>query len=182
MKLPPQAKKVFTGNIFDVYQWQQEMYDGSYETFEMLSRSATVEVIAVQGDKIILSQQEQPAKPVYYSLFGGRCEKDEDYESAAKRELLEESGLSSPDWDHFKTIQPMHKIDWDIAIYIARHCTKIADQKLDAGEKIKIVPCTFEEFIDIVVDQKFSGSELALEILRMKHLNTLDAFHARLFS
>lgn len=36
MKLPPQAKKVFTGQIFDVYQWEQEMYDGSFETFEML--------------------------------------------------------------------------------------------------------------------------------------------------
>ena len=33
MKLPEQAKKVFDGEIFDVYQWDQEMYDGSTETF-----------------------------------------------------------------------------------------------------------------------------------------------------
>lgn len=182
MKLPPQAKKVFTGNIFDVYQWQQEMFDGSFETFEMLSRSATVEVVAVQDGKIVLSRQEQPAKPAYYSLFGGRCEKDEDFESSAKRELLEESGLESTDWDHFKTIQPMHKIDWDVAIFIARNCNKVADQKLDAGEKIEIISCTFEEFIEIVVNPQFSGSEFALEVLRMKHHNNLDSLRARLFS
>lgn len=36
--IPEQAGCVFHGEIFDVYQWQQEMFDGSYERFEMLRR------------------------------------------------------------------------------------------------------------------------------------------------
>ncbi len=39
MKIPPNAKRVFKGIIFDVYQWQQKMFDGSKETFEMLKRA-----------------------------------------------------------------------------------------------------------------------------------------------
>ena len=31
--VPKNAKKVFTGEIFDIYQWQQEMYDGSLSIF-----------------------------------------------------------------------------------------------------------------------------------------------------
>ncbi len=34
--IPDHATCVFRGMLFDVYQWQQEMFDGSIETFEML--------------------------------------------------------------------------------------------------------------------------------------------------
>src|SRR5882757_3955251 len=103
MKIPPQAKKVFQGVIFSVYQWQQEMFDGSTETFEMLKRPNTIEVIATQGDKILISRQSQPNKENFYSLFGGRAEEGEDPLVTAKRELLEESGLESDDWELFKS-------------------------------------------------------------------------------
>jgi ADP-ribose pyrophosphatase len=71
MKIPKEAKLVFKGVIFDVYQWQQKMFDGSFETFEMLKRPNTVEIIATQGDKILLSHQSQPNKKDFLSLFGG---------------------------------------------------------------------------------------------------------------
>ena len=54
-KFPPQAKRVFKGMIFDVYQWEQEMYDGSTHTFEKIIRPDTVLVIPVTEDgKIII--------------------------------------------------------------------------------------------------------------------------------
>ncbi len=181
MKLPPQAKKVFTGQIFDVYQWEQEMYDGSFETFEMLKRTGTVDVITISKGKIFLAHQSQPTKPNFYSLFGGRVDKDEEYSVAAKRELLEEGGFQSDSWELYKTYQPLHKIDWDVSIYIAKNCKKVADQKLDVGEKIEIIECTFDEFIEIVLGPKFLGSELVTDILRMKSEGTLEEFKKRLF-
>ena len=54
MKIPQQAKKVFKGTIFSVYQWQQKMFDGTFQTFEMLKRAYTIEVIASAGDKIFM--------------------------------------------------------------------------------------------------------------------------------
>lgn len=182
MKLPPQAKKVFTGQIFDVYQWEQEMYDGSYATFEMLKRTGTVDTIAVQGDKIFLAHQSQPTKPNFYSLFGGRVDKNEEYLDTAKRELLEEGGFQSDSWELYKTYQPLHRIDWDVSIFIAKNCKKVSEQKLDVGEKIEIIECTFDEFIEIVLEPKFLGSELVMDILRMKNAGTLDEFKKRLFS
>ena len=58
MKIPNKAKKVFEGVIFDIYQWQQEMYDGSTATFEMLDRDNTIQVIATMDDKIILINEK----------------------------------------------------------------------------------------------------------------------------
>lgn len=45
--IPEQAELKFHGVIFDVYQWPQEMFDGSVETFEMLRRADTVKIMAI---------------------------------------------------------------------------------------------------------------------------------------
>ena len=34
--IPENAKRVFKGIIFDVYQWEQELYNGSKAVFEKL--------------------------------------------------------------------------------------------------------------------------------------------------
>lgn len=58
--IPPHAKRSFTGIIFDVYQWEQRLYDGSTTTFEKIKRSDTVNVILTTPDKkIILTRQEE---------------------------------------------------------------------------------------------------------------------------
>ena|SRR3989344_5917123 len=97
MKIPIQAKKVFDGKIFDVYQWRQEMFDGTTEIFEMIKRSGTIQIIPTIGSKILLSYEEQPTKPKTYTFLGGRQEEGEDVLVAAKRELKEEAGLESDD-------------------------------------------------------------------------------------
>jgi ADP-ribose pyrophosphatase len=180
MKLPPEAKLVFQGKIFGVYQWQQEMFDGSFETFEMLKRPDTVEVIAVDGKTIYLTYQSQPNKHNFYSLLGGRVDEGEEPLAAAKRELLEESGMEADGWELFTTYQPVAKIDWSIHTYIAKNCRKVAEQKLDVGEKIEVKECLFDEFLDIVLSDTYWGTGLALDILRMKDNGTLDDFKQKL--
>lgn len=36
--IPPNAQRVFSGKIFDVYQWPQPLFDGSIATFEVAKR------------------------------------------------------------------------------------------------------------------------------------------------
>ncbi len=182
MKIPKHAKKVFRGEIFNVYHWEQEMFDGSKETFEMLKRPNTVQVIAVQNDKILLAKEEQPTKPLYYSLFGGRQDVDSTPLKAAKRELLEESGLTSEVWELYLEEEPYTKMEWTVYTYIARDCKKIQEQKLDAGEKIEIVAVDFEEFIRIILSERFFGKELILDVLRRQAAGTLQQLKKKIFS
>ncbi len=183
MKLPKQAKQVFTGQIFDVYQWEQEQFDGSTATFEMLKRPNTVQIIATAGETIYVTHEEQPSKGAFRSLIGGRQDvPGESILDCAKRELLEEAGMVSDDWELLRIVSPYTKMDWEIHIFIARGVKKIKEQSLDAGEKIEILTVSFDEFCDLVFSEEFWGCEFAYWLLQMKHVKPkeFEAFRKRL--
>lgn len=181
MQIPKEAVKKFTGVIFDVYQWEQKMFDGSTETFEMLKRPDTVQVIATADDKVFVGFESQPTKENFYALFGGRVDENENTLDAAKRELLEESGMASNDWELYKKYSPYHKIDWTSHVYIARNCQKIAKQTLDAGEKINVKELSFDDFINVVTNENFQAKEITIDILKMTNNGTLDKFRKNIF-
>lgn len=181
MKVPKQAKKVFTGKIFEAYQWPQKMFDGTTAIFEVLKRPNTLQIIPTIGNKIIIAREQQPTKSMTYTLLGGRQEKNETPLFGAKRELREESGLVSGNWEKYKTFSPVHKLEWDIHYFIAKNCEKKYAQQLDGGEKIKLITVNFDEFIKIVLSDKFWGNEFALHIAKLKLTGKLGQFKKLLF-
>ena len=182
MKIPKQAKLVFKGKIFEVHQWKERMFNGSYEVFEALKRPDTVQIICTQGSKILIAYEEQPTKLPFYGFFGGRVEKSENPLAAAKRELLEETGMESSDWELLKVFEPISKMEWDIYFYIARNCKVIASPKLDSGERIEIQKLNFESFLKLIDSDKFRSRDIASDILRMCcNKAKLKAFKNKLF-
>lgn len=183
MKVPEQAKLVFKGIIYDVYHWEQEQFDGTLKTFEMLKRPHTVEVIAVRGDKIIIARQQQPRMDPLYTLLGGRQDEGEEPLQTARRELREEGGLASEDWELYKTFEhESNKIDWTLHVFIARACMLIGKQTLDPGEKITLQEVSFDEFISIASTEQFWGGPIIKEVLRMRlEPQELEVFRKRLF-
>jgi len=164
-RIPAHAERVFKGVIFDVYQWEQEMFDGSTETFEGLKRPNTVLVIPMIGDKVYYSLQEQPAHKPFLSLFGGRGDEGEEPIETAKRELLEESGLESDDWYELRKYSIPGKFEWDVYYYVARNCRKTSEQNLDSGEKIEIREADLDSFLsEIVADPSFRELSFKSEV------------------
>lgn len=182
--IPPQAKKVFTGQIFDVYQWEQTMFDGSTETFEMLQRPNMVQILTVVEDKILVIQEEQPNMPQVTSIPGGRQDaEDATPLEAAKRELEEETGYTSTEWSELFLWEPHRKIAMKQYCFLAKHATQTGVQQLDPGERISSTIISFEEFITLASSNIFQAQELQKEILRMRlEPGALEAFRERLFS
>lgn len=168
--MPPHAKLVFHGIVFDVYQWEQPAYDGTVKIFEKLKRPDTAIVIPVTGDgNILLSRQEQPGKAPFIGCLGGRVDQGEGVLEAAKRELLEESGYMADEWILFDAVQPTSKIDWAVFTFIAKDCKKVAGQNLDGAEKIELMPVDFDTFIKIVTAPDFGDQELKIRFLEAKN-------------
>lgn len=182
MKIPEQAKSVFKGKIFEVFQWPQQMFDGSEATFEMIKRPYTAQVIATRNNKILIAEEEQPNKGKFVSVFGGRQEENETTIEGAKRELLEEGGLIAEDWEHFVTYVYPGKIDWEITMFIARNATVGSEINLDAGEKITVREVSFDEFLEIVFSNYKEFGQFAFDLLKWKFLEPakLAAFKEKL--
>lgn len=167
--IPENAKKVFDGVLFDVYQWEQTLYDGTKTTFEKLKRPDTVIVFPIldNGD-ILLTQQEQPGKEPFIGASGGRVEEGEGVLEAARRELLEETGYEASEMIPWESQQPISKIDWVVYTFIAKGLKKVSDLSLDSGEKITLKPVSFDEFIDIGVSKDFYEKEIVLKLYEAK--------------
>ena len=144
MKIPKDAKKVFTGKIYDVYHWEQEMLDGSFQTFEVLWRPDSAIVLATKNGKLLIAKETQPRNGTFWGFFGGRIEKNETALEAAKRELEEETGMSSNNWSELFKYEMPHS-DWTLNYFIAKDCELTTKPKADIGEHIEIHEIDFKD-------------------------------------
>lgn len=143
------------------------MFDGTTETFEGISRADTVVAMALTAEnKFLVLDQEQPHKGRFRSLPGGRVDPGEDPLSAAKRELAEETGYNSENWQLWKQTRPFTKIDWTIHVFVARNCYYKQEPKLDPGERINLGFMNFREFKKFALSREFPHKEIQEELWR----------------
>jgi 8-oxo-dGTP pyrophosphatase MutT (NUDIX family) len=163
------AKKVFSGIVFDVYHWEVDGYDGTKKVFEKIKRADTAGIIPITEDgKVILALEEQPGMQPSIGLLGGRIDEGEDPLAAAKRELLEETGYEASEWELFYAFQPTTKVDWAVFTFIAKGCKKVAEQTLDGAERIELKFFDFEQLVNLATDEEFGDKELKLRFLEAK--------------
>lgn len=160
--IPDDAVMVFEGQIYDVYQWPQQMFDGTVKTFEMLKRPDTLQVIVVKGKQILLVNDEQPGRSPRRHFPGGRLDAGEEWLEGAQRELREEAGLQCADWRLLDVQQPIIKIEWFTPIFLATNITSEGPQQLDeGGERITLEWSDFDD----VREQVLSGREQMMQYL-----------------
>ncbi len=83
----------------------------------------------------------------------------------AKRELLEETGYESSDWQLLFTNYdyPTKEIN-TVSVYLAKNAHRVADQKLDISEKITFYRVPLAETVQMCMENKIAvnGSMAAL--------------------
>ncbi len=184
--IPTQASLMFKGVIYDTYQWKQQLFDGSHTTFEMLRRPDTVTTICVVGDKIIVINDEQPHRGHRLGFPGGRVnETDPDVVSAAKREVLEETGYEFNQWKLLKVWQPQRKIEWFIYLFVAWDGKQDSGPKPDGGEKILLELLPLEYVQNLATNKKGvlgESEEILSSITNVDELIALPEFEGKLFN
>ena len=80
---------------------------------------------------------------------------------------MEEAGMRSDKLVLWDSQQFLEKIDWAVYTFIAKECHTVRAPSLDAGEKIKLLYFSFDEFIDLASKKTFRDLEIALKIFRI---------------
>ncbi len=181
--IPPHATKVFEGKLFDVYQWEQSLFDGSTATFEKLKRDDTVAIIpTLPGKKLIIIEDEQPGRAPVLTFPGGRIDPGEDPLTAVHREFLEETGYKAGEIEYWKGTQPTSKMEWAMYFFIGRNCTLVTEPNPGPGERITVREVTLDEVIELIESGTFQGDLLRNDFLRCKFdAEYRTAFEHRLF-
>ena len=87
--------------------------------------------------------------------------------AVARRELLEETGYVSDQWEYFgPTVESSAKLTNFMHIFLARNCRKVALQQLDATEELTVELVPLSKAVDMVMTNEICCNSSAHGILR----------------
>jgi ADP-ribose pyrophosphatase len=135
--------------------------DGARHPFFVLENPDWVNIIALTtSDEVVLIEQYRyGTQEIILEIPGGMIDPDEDAETAARRELLEETGYSSNEFVFLGKSHPNPAIqDNEIYHYLALNCEKTDETKFDEHESVvtKLVPKA--EIRNLILEGKITHS------------------------
>lgn len=146
--------------------------DGSvFQPYYSYSRRDYVVVVAsdADGNYLCVKQFRQGIKKVTTEFPAGGIEsKDgkgyggsrdasaEDALTAAKRELLEETGYESDEWKHLLTVPSNATLaDNRAYLFMARNCRQVSGQSLDATEFLNVLKLPAQDIEKLISEGEF---------------------------
>ena len=138
------------------------------DDYYAITISDAAAVVAIDDDGNIILKKE------YRYCFGrdlieipaGGFEKGENSLAAAKRELLEETGYASDDWQYIgATVESSSKLTNHMHIYFANHCRKVGGQRLDPTEEVDVLIVPLKEAVEMVMRNEICCNSSAHGIL-----------------
>lgn len=119
--------------------------DSSEHTFFVVENPDWVNIIALtKNEEVVLIEQfRHGAEEIILEIPGGMLDKDETPETAARRELLEETGFEAEEFIYLGKSQPNPAIQNNtIYHFLAKDCEKTGETSFDEHESVttKLVP------------------------------------------
>lgn len=121
-----------------------------------INNAAAIVAIDEDGNCILKKEYRYCYDRDLIEVPAGTFEEDEtDGLAVAKRELLEETGYESDEWQYLgATVESSAKLTNYMHIYFANHCKKVSEQHLDATEDVEVIVVPFEKAIEMVMNSE----------------------------
>lgn len=167
-----QRHSVFKTSFVEVEERDYQLPDGSVlEKYAMFIEADGVAVVALTpGNKFIFVRQFRtvPAE-VTIDFAGGAVEKGEDPLGSAQRELLEETGYQSTEWQPLGSVLPaQHRLVSTIFVFLAKNCQKVSETNEDDNEFLETVLLSRSE-----LDQMIQNDTMNCGICLSSYLKAL---------
>lgn len=128
--------------------------------------AAAVVAIDAEGHVILKEEYRYACRKSMIEIPAGMIENEEDPLTAAKRELLEETGYASDDWQEFGiSIEDPTRLTGRLYLFLAQNCVKVSNGDPDAAEEINVLRIPLKTAVDMVMNNKINCSSSAHAIL-----------------
>ena len=159
IKVRKDSVKLPSGHIIDDYY--------------VVEKNDVALVVALDEDNrvILKSEYRYPIDSMLIEIPGGVIEEDGDPLEAAKRELLEETGYNSDQWEYLGVFydHPTRDIN-NLHLFLAKNVSKVSEQSLDEAEDISFSFTPIAKAVQMVMDNEIKVSGSAIAILKVFHL------------
>lgn len=145
-------KAEYTTNIFELLSRDMLLESEDHRaTFSILKAPDWINVIPLtdKNEIVLVEQYRYGIEDPTLELPGGMVDPGEDPLETSKRELLEETGYAGNEWIDLGKVSsnPAILTNWTHT-FLAKGCTKEAEQKLDGNERINVHLLPLQDFID----------------------------------
>ncbi len=157
-----ESKRVADCRVFNVREdVSTRESDGKRSTFFVVENPDWVNVIAItKNDEVVLIEQfRHGALKTILEIPGGMVDENEEPETAARRELLEETGFSANEFVYLGKSQPNPAIqnNW-IFHFLALGCEKTSETKFDEHESIVTKLVALDEIPRLIETEEITHS------------------------
>lgn len=132
---------LYTGRIVSLELHEVELRNGARSQREVVRHGPAVAVIAQleDGRFVFVRQYRKPVERAVLEVVAGNCEPGEDLETAACRELREETGYEATHLKPLGAIYPSPGyVDERIELFYARLWHEPEERQLDADEDVEV--------------------------------------------
>jgi ADP-ribose pyrophosphatase len=154
---------------FDVRMDDVCLPDGTETDFHYVDEPAAVVILPFthDGDVVVIDEWRQAVKRTNRGLpAGGTEDGDDDYVTAAHRELAEETGYEAEAMEELVTVEPANGIANSVHHYfVARGCEPSADQNLDFNESIRPTTVGYDGLRQAVLAGEVRDARTVLGVL-----------------
>ena len=163
------SETVYTCPGFDVVHDDVRLPNGTDTDFDYLSEPPAVVILPFtpEGDVVVIEEWRQAVDRVNRGLPAGTTEShDDDFASAARRELEEETGYRADRVEALDTVEPANGVANAVHHhFVAQGCRPTGEQDLDEDETIRVTTEPFEDLYADVLAGDVRDGRMALALL-----------------
>ncbi len=160
-------KNVYRGNIFlyETIEAEHPTKPIACGPYDIIRLADWVNIVAVTpNDEIVLVKQYRFGRDVItLETAAGAVERGEDPFCAAKRELEEETGYISDEWESLGSVSvnPAFMSN-QCHVFLAKNCVPEGKQNFDPDEDIEVVVRPLNEIKEVLKEMDHSLSEVSI--------------------
>ena len=165
------SKEVFRGKLLHVFYDEAELPQGGMGTREWIKHPGACAVVPVfeNGDIMLIKQFRYSMAQIFYEVPAGKIDPGENQDTTALRELEEEAGLQTEDFEYIGHFFPAIGYSDEVIHIYAAWNLNVVEQNTDADEFVLRTRIPFEQAIQMVHSGEINDGKTVICLLRAWH-------------